>query len=171
MRKLFFLFLLLSASMATNAKKYPFDTKHQYKVQQERVAEDDSRFVKVWGEARNADKAIIQALQDAVACCIFMGLEGKTSNSIGHNANALPPLCPEGIKAYDEHKEYFDQFFTEGDFLLYAVNSNTRYPTGENNVKIKGGRRVGIYVLLKVKQLRQRLEQDGIIKSFESVWE
>ncbi len=171
MRKLLITITLLTFCVITEAKKYPFDMKHQYRVEQIRVAEDGGRLIKAWGVASNADKAIIQALQDAVACCIFMGLEAKNSTTIGHNANALPSLCPEGLKAYDEHKAYFDQFFTKGDFLLYAANSNTGYPTGENNVKTKDGRQVGIYVVLKVDQLRKRLEQDGIIKSFETIWE
>jgi len=171
MRKLLITITLLTICMITMAKKYPFDMKHQYRVEQVRVAEDGGRFVKAWGVAGNADKAIIQALQDAVACCVFMGLEAKNSTTLGHNANAVPSLCPEGLKAYEEHKAYFDQFFTKGDFLLYAANSNTGYPTGENNVKTKDGRQVGIYVVLKVDQLRKRLEQDGIIKSFETIWE
>ena len=152
------------------AKGYPFDMKHTYNVQQIRVAQDQSRFLKVFAVASNADKAITQALQDAVACCIFQGIAAVES-SVGHNAVGVPPLCPGGIKDYEANKEYFDSFFKNGDFLLYVVNSNTLYPTGENNLRVKGGRRVGIYVQLKVKQLRQRLEQDGIIKSLDNIWD
>lgn len=170
MRKYLLLIGLLAVMATASAKKYPFDMNHSYNVQQIRVAQDESRLVKTWGEAKNADKAIDRALQDAVACCIFMGIDALVTTS-GHNAEAIPPLCPEGISAYQKHKEYFDKFFKNGDFLLYAVNTNSRYPTGENNVKVKNGRRVGIYAQLKVKQLRQRLEQDGIIKSLDNIWE
>ena len=104
MRKLLITITLLTFCVITEAKKYPFDMKHQYRVEQIRVAEDGGRLIKAWGVASNADKAIIQALHDAVACCIFMGLEAKNSTTIGHNANALPSLCPEGLKAYDENK-------------------------------------------------------------------
>ena len=167
------LFLMLAAlfiSQPLAAKKYPFDMEHSYSVQQIRVAQDQSRFLKVFAVAGNADKAITQALQDAVACCIFQGLPAAESTT-GHNATAVPALCPGGVNDYQAHKEYFDRFFTEGDFLQYVENSNTRYPSGENNLKVKGGRRVGVYVQLKVKQLRQRLEQDGIIKSLDNIWD
>lgn len=170
MRKICILSVFIAVSLTATAKKYPFDMQHSYNVQQIRVAQDESRFVKVWGEANNADKAIEQAMQDAVACCIFIGIDGVSSTT-GHNAEAVPPLCPEGTKAYQNHKDYFDNFFTKGDFLLYVSNSNSRYPTGENNVKVKGGRRVCVFVQLKVKQLRQRLEQDGIIQGLGDMWD
>ncbi len=161
---------MLSLTIASEGKKYPFDMKHPYNVQQERVAQDGSRLVKSWGIAGNADKAIERALQDAVACCIFQGI-GAVTSTTGHNASEVPPLCPNGVDDYVAHKEYFDNFFKNGDFLMYVENTNSRYPTGENNVGIKGGRKVGIYVKLKVKQLRQRLEKDGIIQSFNDVWD
>ena len=96
MRIILIVIYLLSITSTIVANKYPFDMNHQYKVEQERIAENDACFVKAWGERGNADKAIIQALQDAVACCIFMGIEVKNSTT-GHNASALPPQCPEGV--------------------------------------------------------------------------
>ena len=60
MRKLLITITLLTFCVITEAKKYPFDMKHQYRVEQIRVAEDGGRLIKAWGVASNADKAIIQ---------------------------------------------------------------------------------------------------------------
>lgn len=169
MKKVLFILSLLSIAISSEGKKYPFDMNHQYNVQQIRVAQDESRFLKSWGVAGNVKKAIDRALQDAVACCIFQGI-GAVQSTTGHNASGVPALCPNGVADYEAHKDYFDNFFKNGEFMLYVENANTRYPTGENNVSISGGRKVGIYVLLKVKQLRKRLEKDGIIQSFDDIW-
>ncbi|MBR6121517.1 MAG: hypothetical protein IKQ05_03895 [Prevotella sp.] len=166
MRKSLFLAFVLSVlCLSAQAKKYPFDMDHGYQVEQIRVAQGESRFIKVWGISSGVDKAIIRAQQDAVAACIFEGIPACQV------AGAVPPLCAEGRKAYEAHKAYFDEFFIRGEFLNYAKNTNTRYPTGENNVSTPEGRKVAIYVQLDVQQLRKKLEADGIIKSFENVFD
>lgn len=151
--------------MSAEGKKYSFDMDHAYQMEQIRVAQGDSRFVKVWGIASNVDKAMQRALQDAVACCIFNGIPACQV------AGAVPPLCAEGRAAYDKNQRYFDDFFTRGDYLNYVRNTNSRYPTGENNVKTPKGRQVALNVVIDVQQLRKRLEADGIVKSLENVFD
>ena len=60
-----------------HAKSYPFDMAHSYEVQIVRVAQQGTKFLKVWGVAGSPDKAIDRAMQDAVAACIFTGVEGN----------------------------------------------------------------------------------------------
>lgn len=163
MNKKNILLLLLSVItiLPMQAKSYPFDMKHPYEVQIVRVGKEGTKFLKVYGKAGNADKAIERAMQDAVAACIFTGVEGTAE------AGKILPLCG-GRQAYEEHKEYFDKFFKKGEFMNYVKNTNSGYPSGENNVAVSGGRRVGIFVSVMYDALRKKLEQDGIIKSLDS---
>lgn len=132
------------------------------KVEQIRVAQDGSRLVKTWGVAGNADKAIIAAMRNAVETCLFTGIQPTAT------AGAIPPLCPNG---YQDNKRYFDRFFANGTYQQYVVRANSLYPTGQDNVRVRGGRQVGIQVQLLVNQLRKRLEADGVIKSLDNIWD
>lgn len=152
----FLVFAFTLLSLTAIAKKYPFQWQSIYEIEQVRVAQQGSKFVKVWGTAANADKAILQARQNAVAACIVSGVAATPT------AGRIPPLCPD---AQLLHQEYFKQFFTSGAFLDYAFNVNQQYPTGENNVSTPSGRKVGIYVEVKYDALRQQLERDGIVES------
>ena len=135
--------------------------KHSYEVEIVRVAQQGDKFLKVWGIAGSPDKAILSAMQDAVAACIFTGVAGN------ENAGKVPSLV-SGREAYEQHKTFFDTFFKKGEFLLYVKNVNSGYPTGENNIKTSKGRKVGLYVVVKYDNLRKRLEDEGIIKKLDS---
>lgn len=157
---LFFAFAFV-CMLSIHAKSYPFDMTHSYEVQIVRVAQQGSKFLKVWGTASSPDKAIDMAMQDAVAACIFTGVEG---NEI---AGKIPALVSDK-DAYQQNKQFFDTFFKKGEFLQYVKNVNSSYPTGENNVKTSKGRKVGIYVVVKYDDLRKLLEDKGIIKKLNS---
>lgn len=157
MKKIALQILLFGVVLSTWGKSYPFTIRQTYNVQVVRVAQQGFKFYKVWGEGKTIDKAMCQAMQDAVAASLFTGVPGN------EHAGLVPALCGS-IKAYEEHREYFDQFFKKGEFLQYVINVNSLYPSGENNVKIRGGHRVGLYVQVKYDSLRVKLERDGIIK-------
>ncbi len=157
MKKIALLFLLLLvASSACDARKYPFDIEHPYEVKMVRVAEQGYKFIKVFGVAKSVDKAMDRAMQDAVAACIFTGVPGQSG------VGSISSLCG-GFSAYEKNKEYFDKFFTTGAFLNYVRNANSNYPSGENNIKFNGKRKVGIYVVVNYDALRKKLEDDKII--------
>lgn len=129
MKRITLLIAMMAICMLSiHAKSYPFDMTHSYEVQIVRVAQQGSKFLKAWGIAGSPDKAIDRAMQDAVAACIFTGVEG---NEI---AGKIPALVPSK-EAYEQHKQFFDTFFKKGEFLQYVKNANTGYPTGENNIK------------------------------------
>lgn len=87
MKRIAFLFVfMIIAFSSLNAKSYHFDMAHSYEVQIVRVAQQGTKFLKAWGVAGSPDKAIDMAMQDAVAACIFTGVEG---NEI---AGKIPPL-------------------------------------------------------------------------------
>ena len=160
-RNVLSLLLLVVGFSAAEARKYPFDMNHPYEVQMVRVANQGYKFIKVSGVAKSVDKAMDRAMQDAVAACVFTGVPGAPS------VGAVPSLCG-GTAAYEKHKEYFDDFFKKGEFMHYVKNVNSNYPSGENNIKVDGGRKVCIYVLVNYDALRKKLEEDKIIKSLNS---
>ena len=117
--------------------------------------------MKAWGVASSPDKAIDQAKQDAVAACIFTGVEG---NEI---AGKIPALV-SSTDVYNQHKSFFDKFFKKGEFMIYVKNVSSEYPFGEDNIKTSKGRKVGIYVVVMYDKLRQLLEEEGIVKKLDS---
>jgi hypothetical protein len=159
--KISLIFIALICSIAINAKKYPFTIQDKYEVSIVRVAEQGTKFYKAWGVASSPDKAITQAMQNAVAASLFTGVTGNETGSV-------PPLCEKGKIAYENNQPYFDDFFKKGDFLNYVKNVNSTYPTGENNISTPDGRKVGIYVQVLYQELRAKLEKDGIIKALNS---
>lgn len=160
-RHLFLTLFLVCFCQIILAKSYPFDMNHPYEVQQVQVGKEGTKFLKVWGVASSPDKAIDRAMQDAVAACLFVGVEATET------AGKVPALCGS-IEAYNQNKEYFDKFFKKGEFMLFVKNVNRGYPTGEDNVATNHGRKVGLYVQVMYDELRKRLEQDGIIRSLDS---
>ena len=149
---------MLAIPLAIFSKSYPFNIRHSYQVQVVRVAQQGTKFYKVWGEGSSVDKAMEQALQDAVAASLFTGVPGNES------ANAVPALCGS-MDAYEKNRAYFDHFFKKGEFMQYVRNVNSQYPSGENNVRTSKGHRVGLYVQVMYDALRKKLELDGIIKN------
>ena len=116
MKKFFLiLFACFGLLQVMDAKRYPFDMKHSYHVQIVRVAQQGTKFLKAWGVAGSPDKAIVRAMQDAVAACIFTGVSG---NDI---AGKIPPLV-NSFDVYEQHKVFFDTFFKKGQFLQYVKN-------------------------------------------------
>lgn len=152
---------ILCIQQTTFGKNYHFDMKHSYEVQIVRVSQQGTKFLKVWGIAGSPDKAIDQAKQDAVAACIFTGIEG---NEI---SGKIQPLATS-INAYAKHQKFFDTFFKKGEFMKYVKNVNTGYPFGEDNISTSKGRRVGIYVIVMYDELRKLLEDKGIVRKLNS---
>ena len=101
MKKIAVLFaFMVMALNSVNAKSYPFDMKHSYEMQIVRVAQQGTKFLKAWGVAGSPDKAMDRAMQDAVAACIFTGVEG---NDI---AGKIPALVADK-SVYEQHKRFF----------------------------------------------------------------
>ena len=100
MKRITLLIAMMAICMLSiHAKSYPFDMTHSYEVQIVRVAQQGSKFLKAWGIAGSPDKAIDRAMQDAVAACIFTGVEG---NEI---AGKIPALVTDP-NAYNQHKKF-----------------------------------------------------------------
>lgn len=135
---------------------------HPYEIEVVRVDQQGYKFCKVWGIAKSVDKAIVRAMQDAVASSLFSGISGNS------NAASVPAICGS-VDTYHKNKEFFDKFFESGEFLHYVRNVNSQYPSGENNIQYKGKRKVAIYVQIMYDKLREMMEEKGIVKGLSEV--
>lgn len=124
-----------------------------------------TQLVKAWAVAKSADKAIEQAKMDAVTAALFTGI-GFDEKTHGMGVSNLQPLVTDA--QYRENENLFQEFFKKGNFLQYVREVNASYPSGENNVSVPGGRRVGINLVLDYPALRKWLEGNGITKGLGS---
>lgn len=139
---IFPLILLLLVSGTVEAKKYPFDIDASRDVVITRSATAGSKMVKVTAYGRTVNKAINQAMMDAVVALTFFGASGE------NEMEASPAILLDKRAAYDKKKEFFDQFFQKGYFLSYVKRVNSNYPAGKNNIKTERGRKVQLILLV-----------------------
>lgn len=125
------------------------------------VEQDGSQTLRVFGKGRNRSDAMEQAKKDAVYEVLFKGvLKGNK----GYN---LRPIVTE-VNARERYQDYFDIFFMDGGEYLKYVSMADRRLGSTKKVK-NSDAQVGYLVTVRVliPELRQRLKQDGILKTNE----
>lgn len=121
------------------------------------IASDGDFIVKVVGNGKNADAATEDALVYAVRGMLFDGIPGSMVNRI----QSQKPLVQDASIRIAK-QAYFKSFFDSGDYRLYVETLPKTFP---RVIKVNGGYKVMVSVILKKNLLRHRLEKDGIIKS------
>ncbi len=157
---------LMIGVIPVEAKKYKWKytdgaSDHVMEVYTTGQGKNHTQLIKAWGVAKSADKAIIQAKMDAVTCALFRGI-GFDERTHGMGVSNLRPLV--SAEEYAANKEAFKKFFASGEFLNYVRDVNDSYPSGENNMKCSGGRRVGVNLVVDYPGLRNWLTEKGIKK-------
>ena len=155
-----FTLIILMSNISLEAKKYKFNINEPYEIEIVRVGKKGEKYLCVTGVAGSVDKAMDKALQNAVAACIFTGIEGNV------HAGRIPAIC-DSIGAYNQNKKYFDTFFKKGEFMNYVKNINSGYPSGANNVRVGLKRKVKLWVIVYYDALRAKMEEDGLVKSLD----
>ena len=156
--RLFLIVLASFVSLFSYAQKINLSSWEQYEIRTVQVGSDGTKFVKVWGTGGNIDKAMRQAAKNAVHACIFKGLPASA------NANATPALFREG-NLNPEQKKYFESFFkNKGDYLQFINITTDKVPSGKDAIKVRWGYEVAVYVQVLFDNLRNKLEEDGMIK-------
>ncbi len=124
------------------------------------ITGDGNFIVEVQGNGRNIDAATDDALVYAVRGILFDGIPGSTVNRI---QSQKPLVQDASIRVAKQ--AYFQNFFDNGDYRLYVETLPNTFP---RVIKVNGGYKVKVSVILKKNLLRHRLEKDGIIKSLGS---
>lgn len=118
--------------------------------------------VKVWSYGKREKLTRRECAKNAVHGIIF---KGYAASSLRAEDRGKAALCPGG---YAEHEEYFDKFFSSGDYLQYVQESNNGELLTTDVIKItRREYKVGMIVVINTAALRKRLEQDGIIKKLD----
>lgn len=156
------LFLLFSCSWGAYAQG---KKGYQYEIQSydgSVAADPHFSIVKVWSYGKREKLTRRECAKNAVHGIIFKGYAAASMRSEDRGFKAL---CPEG---YDTHEDYFDKFFSSGDYLQYVQESSNGELMATDVIKIaKREYKVGMIVVVNTEALRKRLEKDGIIKKLD----
>lgn len=124
-------------------------------------ASDGSCIVSIQETGPSVEAATEAALKSAVYQLLFHGLKGSATNRI-----QTTPALIKDESVRKEKKDYFHSFFKDGTYRNYAECIPGSIP---NIVKITGGYKVTVTIILKKDSLRKKLESDNIIKSLSNV--
>ena len=124
------------------------------------ITNDGNFIVEVQSSGRDVDQATESALVYAVRGLMFDGIPGSTVNRI----QSQKPLVQDASIRMAK-QEYFQNFLDNGDYRLYVETLPNTFP---RVIKVNGGYKVKVSVIMKKSLLRHRLEKDGIIKSLGS---
>lgn len=118
---------------------------------------DGSLTLRAWGEGRNRNDAIEQAKKNAVYEVIFHGIVNTG------DAYTSKPIVTE-INAREKYQEYFDRFFADGGAYSKYVSMADNRLGSQTSLSNSLQKTYATTVRVLVPQLRQRLQDDGIIK-------
>lgn len=126
------------------------------------AAEGGTCLVKVWNYGKREKITRKRCMENAVHGILFKGYAAANNLSADKGRKAL---VPEGYMA---HKDYFDRFFSSGDYLQFVQLTNNGAINSQDLIKIsKREYKIGMVVLISYDALRKRLEADQIIKRLD----
>lgn len=158
--------LIPSVASAKKIDKKKFMTEWStYEVSTISVGQNGTKNLKVWGFGKKVEKAIEQAKKNAVHACLFRGCPGAA------NARTTPAIFANqgnGQVAVDNF-DYFYNFFEDSNEYIGFVNMTTDgVPSGQDRRQVKGGYKVAINVQVMYDNLREKMENDGILHKASS---
>ena len=114
---------------------------------------------KVWNYGKREFLTKQNAMRNAVHGIILKGYPGYGGNT------GVKALCPEG---YEQHREFFDEFFGSGKYRQFVQLSNNGLLTADDVIKYDKKRyKVGMIVMVNTAALRAYLEQNNISKGLD----
>ena len=131
----------------------------QYDIEIAEIGSQSELVVKVWCYSKKSHIPENLFKECAIKGILFKGVEDSGRKK------GREPLVLDG---YDNHKDYFDNFFQNNchnDYVRMAMNG---YVDQNGIEKVGKLYRIGKIVVVSYKELRTRLESDGIIKSLNS---
>lgn len=159
MYKFIFSIALILLSFVTFSVSAKGNVEGQYDIEIAEIGQPDELVVKVWyySKKSNVNESVFKE-------CAINGVMFKGINDSGR-MKGRKPLVVDG---YDNHKDYFDNFFKNGESQKYARMAMNGYVEQNSLMKVGKLYKVGKIVVISFNELRARLEVDNIIKGLNS---
>ena len=154
MKKFIALILVLFLSLAIGIAKDKAD-ESRYEIEMAEIGEPGTLVVKIWCYNKKPQISDDIAKMNAIKGVLFKGIS-DSGRMKGRKA-----LVEDG---YENHKDYFDDFFGEGKYARYARVAMNSYVDQNSLIKVGKLYKIGKIVVISFNDLRNRLETDSIIK-------
>lgn len=154
MKKYFFIFYFV-CMLLPNALSKDNSGDLQYEIEMAEIGEPGTLVVMVWCYSKNKQISEDIAKKNAIKGVLFKGIS-DSGRMKGRKA-----LVEDG---YENHKEYFDNFFDEGKYARYSRVALNNYVEQNNFIKVGKLYKIGKIVVISYNELRKQLETDKVIK-------
>ena len=114
--------------------------------------------MKVWCYNKKPQISEDIAKMNAVKGVLFKGVS-DSGRMKGRKA-----LVEDG---YENHKDYFDDFFKEGKYAKYSHVALNNYVEQNSLIKVGKLYKIGKIVVISYNELRKQLETDKVIKGLD----
>jgi len=158
MRKLFLIVVLTSMIVPISFVKEKADD-NSYEIEMAEVGEPGTLVVKVWCYNKKPQISDDVAKKNAIKGVLFKGVS-DSGRIKGRKA-----LVEDG---YENHKDYFDDFFREGKYANYSRVAMNSYVDQNSLIKVGKRYKIGKIVVISFNDLRKQLETDKVIKGLNS---
>lgn len=156
--KRYILFLFLSLAFVVSNAKDKSDL-NKYEIEIAEIGQPGMLVIKTWCYSKKANIS-----EDEFKECAIKGVMFKGLNDSGRMKGRKPLV----IDGYDNHKDYFDNFFKNGEYQKYVRMAMNGYVEQNSLMKVGKLYKVGKIVVISFNELRARLESDNIIKGLNS---
>ena len=154
MKKLLLLLFILIGTNSISLAKQKVDN-NRYEIEMAEVGEPGTLVVKVWCYNKKPQISEDIAKMNAIKGVLFKGVS-DSGRMKGRKA-----LVEDG---YENHKDYFDDFFNEGKYANYSRVALNNYVEQNSLIKVGKLYKIGKIVVISYNDLRKQLETDKIIK-------
>ena len=154
MRKFLLIWALISMIATTSFAKEKADD-NRYEIEMAEVGEPGTLVVKVWCYNKKPQISEDVAKMNAIKGVLFKGVS-DSGRMKGRKA-----LVEDG---YENHKDYFDDFFNEGKYANYSRVALNNYVEQNSLIKVGKLYKIGKIVVISYNELRKQLETDKVIK-------
>lgn len=146
-----FILILFTGLIACKTKNISYPTAEVVLLSENK---DGTITLKSAGYGKDFQDAVTDAQMNAFDILLFRGIPGS-------NRFKNPIIMDENM-VKNQHKEYFDTFYSKAYFNTFMVNS----VVSSNEIHLEKGKKVFVDVTINTNSLLRDLEQNNIIRKF-----
>lgn len=160
--------VLIALVLILTAPSVSAEEVNDYRYELENIINSSSAgyvTLKVWSYGRRQKLTKNKCMANAIHGILFKGLDADETGTTG----SLAPMVSGG---YESNAQYFDEFFKQ-DYMLYIQETSKGAMTAGDIIKLKNKKeyKIGMVVKINLNALRKRLENDGVLKSVQGIFE